>query len=91
MAAEPVGNIGGAGGPIKRRSEDGFGIGFQDAAHFAEEAERGGDAVEHVEGDGSIEIGGGEGERGNVGTPEADVFGGETGDGIGATPQKPKS
>lgn len=82
VTAEPVGDFGGTGGPIKWRGEDGFGIGFQDAAHFAEKAQRGGDAVEHVEGDSAIEIGGGEGERGNVRTPEADVPGGKIGDRI---------
>ena len=63
VASEPGGNFGGAGGPIEWRGEDGFGIGFQDAANFTKEAERGRNAIDHIEGDSALEIGGGEGKR----------------------------
>ena len=63
VTPEPGGDFGGAGGPIEGRGEDGFGIGFKDAADFAEEAERGGDTIKHVEGDSALEVGGGEGKR----------------------------
>lgn len=82
MAAEPGGGLGGTGSPIEWSGEKCLGAWLQDAAYFAEQAEGRGNAIEHVERDGALEMGGGERKTRDVGTPKGDVFDGEGGDGI---------